>query len=303
MFWGGGALVKLHAVLASTLRGGGVRAPAGTQLAKDPPPPATRTLALFTWGAWSKLLCTYQTLRLNHCFIREITRWIKKGVKQKQKSDDSLINIPRADLIVCLHVFFVNETIPKPQHKKKKTDIKHTWFKCTVLRASPWFMTLFFFPFGHQPIIDMKRKRNWAENLEARRQMMYRSLYSLYAKFSSQINYSEGGKGVLEKQRRERTRAAFSHSLEKHSRVVAGQTGATKKTTKKCCFKRKYWRWVPILCKQWRDCSSAKAGTCSNTKDGRGWRLNPPSLGFNVCRQHWVRASTAETAADDRRRW
>lgn len=75
------------------------------------------------------------------------------------------------------------------------------------------------------------------------------------------------------------------------------------KTTKKCSFKRKYWRWVPILCKQWWHSSSAKAGTCSNTKDDWGWRLNPPPLGFNVCRQHCVHASTAETAVDDRRTW
>lgn len=93
---------------------------------------------------------------------------------------------------------------------------------------SRWFLALFFpSPFGHQPITDMKRMRNWAENLEARHQMMYRWRYSL-CKTSSQINYSEGGKLLLKSKGRRREEVRSAVAFRRILEALFGQTNDTK---------------------------------------------------------------------------
>lgn len=55
---------------------------------------------------------------------------------------------------------------------------------------------------------------------------------------------------MLEKQKEERRRSAFSRSFE-HSEVIVGQTNAAK-GNRKLFFKRKYFKWVTILCNDQR---------------------------------------------------
>lgn len=86
----------------------------------------------------------------------------------------------------------------KDRHKKR---VKQQLLSTYLADSENVSTVCVFFYFGHQPIKDMKRMRNWAENLEARHQMMHRSLYSP-CKTSSQINYSEERRKCLKSKRR-----------------------------------------------------------------------------------------------------
>lgn len=127
---------------------------------------------------------------------------------------------------------------------------------------SRWFATLFFpSPFGHQPITDMKRRRNWAENLEARHQMMYRWRYSLCNNFIPN-QLLRGRKAALEKQREEKRRGALSRSVPEDSGVIVWPNKRHKRQPKSIlglvCFLRKYCKWVWFCTNNGQSCWTRK---------------------------------------------